>query len=219
MLSRITGDHRHVGDDRPRDVQTKQHIGFEKVPATDLAKREAREGRAVNGREPVRWIKDIPISRRQLRQKRKSKVPDQSLERHLLCIFGAEEAISFHVIRQTGPYRLNQRRHELRIHLPIAVNLDNNVAPVRKSRLIPRDDGSADARVAVVEQNKQPLIGAIGLNEFACFLRACIIDRDDSSDLRAYARDHIENTFPAFVARKNNRHPQSRLPLIAGTLI
>ena len=132
----------------------------------------------------------MPVPGGQLGEKRQGEVAEQSRQGHLLQGAGVQEAIRFGVVVAVVHQRREQHLHARRVHLAVAVDLDDDVRPLLEGALHAGDRGATDAAALRVADHLDARI-AHGFRGGRGAIGAAIVDHDDEIDERRHAAQHV----------------------------
>ncbi len=167
--------HRDIDHPRAKYVEAEQHVGLEKVSATDGVQgqvlRDARMDRGVS----IRRVEKVPIPGAQLGKEAQSEVADATDEGHPADVRQVPEAVALGVVRLTAQDRSDEPGELSGVHLSVAIDLDDHRSPVSHGRPVAGHHRAADALVDLVAQNLDSGIPAICLDEVATSLGAGIV--------------------------------------------
>src|SRR5690606_281611 len=132
-------------------------------------------------------------------------IADQSAERHSRKAFRLEKPIALCIVRFSGQDHARKTRDQTRIHLPIAVDLDNDGCAIFHGLRHSSHRCAADTKIGVVMDDCDTGIANIVRDEFSGLLRTGVIDDVNSSHLWADALQNTENMIAYPKARDYDR--------------
>jgi hypothetical protein len=100
-------------------------------------------------------------------------------------VLRVEEAVALGVVGLAGSDRGDERGQETGVHLPVPIDLDEDVAAVGQGGLPAGLDRGPDATVLLSPDDLDPGVVAAGFDDRAAPLRTGIVDHIDGVDLRA----------------------------------
>src|SRR2546423_9167600 len=95
---RIARGYVDVADHGAKQAEPQEHARFEEVALPDGSLAEQRDDRRVNRGVAVRWIEDVPVARRELRQERKPGVAESPTPGHRAKLPRVQEPIALRVV-------------------------------------------------------------------------------------------------------------------------
>ncbi len=122
--------------------------------------------------------------------------------------FEKEEAVALRIVGVAGEDRPHQIRHESRVHLPVAVDLDEDVEAVGERLPITCKDSAADAAVDGVTEHLHAPVGRLLLDELARLVGAGVVDTVDRLDAGSDAVDHRQDMIRDPKAWDDDRDPR-----------
>ena len=133
-------------------------------------------------------------------------MPIRRSSRHRLQPVQLEESVALGVVGLSLQDRADQPRDQSRVHLPVAVQLDDDLRAVRQRRAVARHGGSAHTEVAVVSEHPHTRVGTLGLDVVAASLRTGVVHHVDGLALRPDPREHPQNLLLDPVAGNHDRN-------------
>jgi hypothetical protein len=159
----------------------------------------------MDGDIAVGRIKDVPITAGQLGDERKEGVSQQPDTGHGLDRFHAEEAVAFAVISPARHDWIQETRQQRGVHLPVPVNLDDDLSPVLERGAETGERCTADPLILLVADHSDARIAALFFDESPALIRTSVIHAVDSVRFRANLPQYFENGGHNAVARDDHR--------------
>jgi hypothetical protein len=104
-----------------------------------------------------------------------------------------KKTIALRVVRLTTKERAHEIGDARRIHLPVAIDLDQDVHVVVQRRAVTAEHRATDAEVRVVDEDAHSSVQAVGANVHAGFFGTRIIHDVDRGDLSTDRLEHAED--------------------------
>src|SRR5437764_761956 len=145
LRTRVARGDVHVPHHRAQETQVQEHARLEEEAARDAPVVEKRDDRGVNRGVAVRRIEDPPVPRRELREERQARVTEATTSRHRLELALVEEPVALCVVGLADDDRRDQREQVLGIHLPVRVDLGDDLGAERRRAAVSREHGRTDA--------------------------------------------------------------------------
>ena len=117
------------------------------------------------------------------------------------------EAVALGVIGLAALDGTREVRDQRRVHLAIAIDLDDDVHAFVKCRLVACAHGATDALVLFMEDHTHARVGALLLDEQATVLWTFVVDYVDAFYAMRHACDDIEHVALHLVAGDDNGDP------------
>src|SRR5690606_41083755 len=95
----------------------------------------------------------VPVTAGQLGHERQYRVPDDAYRRHASDLRQVEETVALGIVRVAGKDRRDKRRKQGRIHLAVAIQLDDHVRALGDRGRVAGHDRSADAEVHLLAKH------------------------------------------------------------------
>ena len=122
-----------------------------------------------------------------------NRIAEQAHRRHALQRFGPVEAIALGVVRFAREHRRNELRQQCRVHLPVAIQLDDDVRTGRHRVPVTGHHRPADATIGLMEDDLQAGIVALLLQQASRPLRARIVHRHDQAHFGSDPADQVDD--------------------------
>ena len=187
--------HRKFDDLGADQAEVKQQIRLEEEALGDPLVVEQLGDAGMDREEAVGRIHHGPVAARQLGQERQREIAEAAHRRHRRCIGEEEEAVALDVVGLPARDRMDQRRHLRRVHLPVGIDLDDDVGAAPDGVAHAGEERAADALVEAVHQRHHARVAASVRDLNAGALRAAVIDHHDQVDLGADGRDHRQDAW------------------------
>src|SRR5262249_30920484 len=145
----------------------------------------------MNGCESVGWIHDLPIAAGDFVSQRPYRVAEHPQARHRQDMLEIEEPVAFAVVSDAGDDGAREAVDHRGIHLPVAVDLDDDVRAVGKRFAVPSHHRATDALVLRVAKHAHARIRALLLDQIATLLGTEVVDGIDALDFEPDASDDL----------------------------
>ena len=198
--------HRQVEHAGVQRAQAEQHVGFEEVARRDLARRQRAGHAGCDGGVAVGGVEHVPVAGRKLGEERERRVPHQAGSRHGAHVLDIVEAIALHVVGAALGDGGNEVRDQRRVHLPVAIQLQDHLRPRRQRLLVAGEHRAAHALVGLVLHHRHTWVRAFRQHQRACRFGAGIVDHPDLRHLRPDAGQHAQYVPPHAEARDHHGH-------------
>ena len=183
----------------------REHGDLEKVRRIDVVQRNLREDVGANGHESVRRIEAVPVSGRRLGQKPQPEIAEAPHRGHVADGGEVAEAVPFGVIGLAAQERLDEARRELERHLPVTVDLDDDVGAVGEGLAETADHGAAHAAISIMPNDADARVdGGAARGDGGGVVGRCVVDHDGRGEQRRQLRQH-RGQVRAHVVRRNDR--------------
>jgi hypothetical protein len=159
-------------------------------------------------------VEQVPVARRQLGQQRQHGVAEQAHRRHRADLLEVEEAVALGVVGLAVDDGGDEVGDQRRVHLAVAVDLDDDVDALGDGRLVAAHHGAADALVDGVFEHGHPRVGAVGAHEVARAVGALVVDHVDALHLRADGGQHAQDVARHAVAGDDHGDARRGLLLV-----
>ena len=137
--------------------------------------------------ESVIRIKHLPVTGRKLTHERHRDVADYSVPRHRSRILKTEEPISLRIVGVAVEQRGDESGDQIRVHLAVAVELDDDVGIGLQRREIASLHRPTDAFVALADDHSDARVVVLLFDIGTGSVGATIIDAKDPGDAGGHA--------------------------------
>ena len=156
-----------VDHHRAQRREAKQHVALEEIIRRDLLQRQRAAHRGMQRGEAVGRVHHVPVAARNLVDERKHRVAGEARRRHLRDVLEAEEAVALGVVGLAPEERAHERGNACRIHLSVAVELDEDIHALLHRGGVAAHCRAAHAEVALVADHPHAGISAAGAHVLA----------------------------------------------------
>ncbi len=164
---------------------------LKKVAVVDIFERQTLENFAAQGQEAVGGIETIPVAGGGFGEKTEGHVANPADEGHAAEGEKIAEAVALGEIGLPGDEWRDQGGDVFRRHLPIAIELDNDLGAEFESLLVAAEHGSTHTPVVGMGDRVNPRIAAGGLaQDLGGSIRRGIVDDDDVPNVSG---DRVQN--------------------------
>ena len=182
--------HRKFHDLGADQAEMKQQVRLEEEAFGDTFVIEQFGDTRMDRKEAVGRIHDGPVAAGDFCEERQCEIAEAPHRRHRGRIGQEEEAVALDVVGLPARDRVDQRRHLLRVHLAVSIDLDDDVGAAPDGVAHAREERSPNALVDVMHQHHDALVGAFVGDAHAGAFRAAVVDHDDQLDLGSDGLDH-----------------------------
>ncbi len=186
--------HRHILHHGAHGVQAEQHVGLEEVAVADRIELEVAGNLGMDGGVAVGRIEHLPVPGRSLGHEGQQQVAQPSHRGHAADVGQVPEAVALGVVGVAVGDGRDEVHQQCRVHLPVAIDLDQNVHAIGDRRAVTGLDGAADAAVVRMEQHGDARVVRFGLDQPAAAVGAGVVDAVDRRHLlvdRSQHRQHV----------------------------
>lgn len=187
-LAPVPGRNRDVPHDGAGEIRLTKQRDLEEETRAEPLEVHLLQQLAADGEIPVGRVEDVPVAGCELGQEGQHDVPGEPSFGHARQVAPVNEAIALREIRGAGGDRLEQAAHHRRVHLAVAVDLDDDVGADRQRVPEAGLHRAPQAPVLGVSQDGHPLPARRrdGLRDLVV---RTVVDDDDLIDEARHALD------------------------------
>ena len=152
----------HVSQAGADQVKLTELRNLEEIAFVDAFKRKPLEHFAAQGQEAIGWVETVPIACGRFSHETQADIADAAYKRHLTKGQEISKTIALGKIRLAGNQGRDQGRDVVGGHLPVAIQLHNNLRAQFEGFFVAADHRAAHALVFLVGDNADAPIAAGG---------------------------------------------------------